>query len=288
MQLHTTHFSALGSRNEIQLYLPESTSAKEYIEPVIREINRIEKKYSRYQPDSLLSKINQNAGIQPVALDEETEGLLHYAEQCHVASNGMFDITSGILRKVWRFDKESTLPSREEISRLVPRIGWKNVFREPGGVFLRKKGMEIDFGGIGKEYAADRAAQLLQELGINHGMVNLGGDIRAVGPQADGSPWKIGIQSPAQPSAIHTIFPLYVGAIATSGSYERVITIGSKQYCHLLNPMTGWPIEDAFSSVSVIADHCMVAGSITTIAMLLGRQSGEQWLRESGLQYLAE
>jgi len=145
--------------------------------------------------------------------------------------------------------------------------------------------MEIDFGGIGKEYAADRAATVCVEHGILHGLVNLGGDVRATGPQPDGAPWRVGIRHPRRDGlAIATVL-LESGAVATSGDYERYVEIEGRRYCHILDPRTGLPVTH-WQSVSVVAPLCVMAGSCATIAMLLERD-GQTFLREQGFRYLA-
>jgi len=145
--------------------------------------------------------------------------------------------------------------------------------------------MEIDFGGIGKEYAADRAATLCIEHGIAHGLVNLGGDVRATGPQPDGAPWRVGIRHPRRAGAVLATVALEAGAVATSGDYERCFEISGRRYCHILNAGTGLPVAH-WQSVSVIAPLCVVAGSCATIAMLLEHKA-EAFLRDQGLRYLA-
>jgi thiamine biosynthesis lipoprotein len=147
-------------------------------------------------------------------------------------------------------------------------------------------GMELDFGGFGKEYAADRAATLLQEQGVKHGMVNLGGDIRLMGPRPDGRPWVIGIQHPRTPGTVMARMAVTEGALATSGDYERsFVDEDGRRYCHVLDPRTGWPVT-AWRSVSVIAPACLAAGALTTIAMLKGSEA-LAFLDQQNVGYLA-
>ena len=249
-----------------------------------QEVKRIEQKYSRYNPDSLLTLINNNAGIKPITIDPETNGLLNYAQQCFEQSDGLFDITSGILRQAWDF-KSNTLPSQENIEALLPLINWAKVTWSADSVFLPDKGMELDFGGFGKEYAADKAAEVFQRHGIHHGLVDLGGDIRIIGDKIDQSGWAIGIRDPRQPEqAIKTLL-LHQGAMTTSGNYERYMDINRQRYCHILNPKTGWPINH-WASVSIMASQCLVAGSIATMAMLFEKESAD-WLQTLQVPHLA-
>jgi thiamine biosynthesis lipoprotein len=145
-------------------------------------------------------------------------------------------------------------------------------------------GLELDLGGIVKEYAADRAATLCREFGIAHALVNLGGDIRVIGPHPDGSPWRIGIRDPHREEGVLQMLELYHGALASSGDYERCISIDGVRYGHVLNPRTGWPVRH-LAAVSVIADFCVVAGSASTIGMLM-EEDGGTWLQELGLPHL--
>nr|WP_306306195.1 FAD:protein FMN transferase [Methylomonas koyamae] len=144
--------------------------------------------------------------------------------------------------------------------------------------------MEIDFGGVVKEYAADRAAALCQAHGIRHGLVNLGGDIKVVGPRADGSPWQIGIRHPHRSGGLLDTLALAAGAVASSGDYERCITLDGVRYGHVLNPRTGWPVRH-LAAVTVIAEFCVVAGSASTIAMLK-EEDGPAWLTDLQLPHL--
>jgi thiamine biosynthesis lipoprotein len=144
-------------------------------------------------------------------------------------------------------------------------------------------GVELDFGGIGKEYAADRAAEVCSGCGIAHGLVDLGGDIRIIGPHPDGQSWTIGIRDPRRPEVAITHVELASGALATSGDYERYLEIDGRRYCHILNPRTGWPAE-GLRSVSIHAEQCMLAGSLATMAMLKGDE-GVAWLNGLGRSY---
>ena len=181
-------------------------------------------------------------------MDEETAGLLDYAWACYLKSEGLLDISSGILRRAWDF-KVGTLPEQEAIDALLPKVGlnkaaWKNpVLRFP------VPGMELDFGGIGKEYAADRAAAVCVAQGVRHGLVDLGGDITVIGPHPNGDPWRIGIQHPGRPGAVMANVEISQGALASSGDYERCITFDGRRYGHILDPRTGWPVR-GLSSVS--------------------------------------
>jgi thiamine biosynthesis lipoprotein len=260
----------MAGEHEIQLAGANDDAARRAAEDAIADVLRIEAKYSRYRDDSVTSRINTAAGHAAVDVDDETYALLNYADQCHAQSDGLFDITSGVLRRAWNFRREPPqVPSTDELAKLLPLIAWHDVEWSERSVRLPRAGMEIDFGGIGKEYAADRAATILLGHGMRHGFVNLGGDIRAIGPQLDGTPWRAGIRHPRIQEAAVAAFDLAEGALATSGDYERYFDIDGKRYCHILNPRTGMPVTH-WQSVSVAAPLCVVAGGCATIAMLRG------------------
>ncbi len=281
---HRTAFLAMASENEVQLDALREDGANTIAQAVVAEVERIEAKYSRYLPDSVVSRINAAAGIAPITVDTETEQLLSYADVCFVQSGGLFDITSGVLRKAWDFSV-ATPPENSAIERLLPLIGWDRVEREPGQIYLPIAGMEIDFGGFGKEYAVDRALRVLAGGGVKHGFVNLGGDLAAVGPRADGTPWGVGIRHPRKADTLIATLPLYSGAIATSGDYERYFEFEGQRFSHILDPRTGQPVR-GLQSVTVHAPSCLVAGSATTIAMLKGDVAGLAWLEALEVPYL--
>ena len=275
----------MAGEHEIQLAGTNADAARRAAEDAIADVLRIEAKYSRYRDDSVTSRINAAAGASAVEVDDETSALLNYADQCHTQSDGLFDITSGVLRRAWNFRRDPpAIPSPGELAQLLPLIAWRDVEWSERSVRLPRAGMEIDFGGIGKEYAADRAATILLGHGMRHGFVNLGGDIRAIGPQPDGTPWRAGIRHPRVADAAIAGFDLTEGALATSGDYERYFEIGGKRYCHILDPRTGMPVT-RWQSVSVAAPLCVVAGSCATIAMLRG-EGARAFLDAQGVAWL--
>jgi FAD:protein FMN transferase len=288
MKLHSIRFKAMGSPCELQLYLQDS-QASALGQGAQDEIMRLERKYSRYLSDSVTSRINASAGSgRAIEVDEETAGLLDYADIIYQQSEGLFDISSGILRRAWNF-KSNQLPSQTQIDQLLPLVGWRKLDWQRPLLLLPETGMELDFGGLVKEYAADAAANYCLERGIEHGLINLGGDIRVIGPHPDASPWRLGIRHPralktAMNGAIAEVH-LSHGALATSGDYERFMLINNQRYCHLLDPHTGWSIQPAFASASVIAPQCLLAGSFSTVALLKSTTEPE-WLSQSGLPYL--
>ena len=286
LALYRHSFRAMACDNDLSLYAIDERQSSAAANAAISEVKRIEAKYSRYLDDSVVSTVNRAAGGPPAMLDTETISLLNYAHTCYQQSEGLFDITSGVLRRIWNF-KLSEVPSNASIDAVLGLVGWNKVERDADSIRLPRAGMEIDFGGFGKEYAVDRAASVLASYGIANAMINLGGDMMVLGPHADGRPWGVGIRHPRTHDATLTTLALSSGAIATSGDYERFIEVDGRRYCHILNPKTGWPVEDGFQSVTVHAPTCLVAGSATTIAMLKGKTAGLAWLQALGLPYLA-
>jgi thiamine biosynthesis lipoprotein len=278
-------FTAMASSCEVRIAGLSRRRAEPLAKEAIAEVRRIETKYSRYRADSIVSRINAAAGSgRAIRVDAETAGLLDFAAQLFDGSGGLFDITSGSLRKAWDF-RAQRMPAPGEIEALLPLVGWHKLRWGNREIELPAAGMEIDFGGFGKEYAADRAATLLRERGVRHGLVNLGGDIRLVGPRLGGKPWMLAIQDPRLPDRLLAELPVRGGALATSGDYERFFERDGVRYCHVLDPRTGWPVS-SWRSVSVIAPACLAAGALTTVAMLKGADALD-FLQAQNVAFLA-
>jgi len=276
----------MAGDHEIKLFADSAATAHRAADAAIADVARIEAKYSRYRDDSVTTQINRAAGSTPIAIDAETHALLAYADRCFRLSEGRFDITSGVLRRAWDFGaRPPRVPSAEAIAAARSLIGWSRVEWDADTIRLPQSGMEIDLGGIGKEYAADRAATICIERGVVHALVNLGGDVRAVGGQPDGSPWRIGIRDPRAPERAIAGLDVVDGAVATSGDYERYFEVDGRRYCHILDPRSGMPVEH-WRSVSVVAPLCVVAGSCATIAMLL-EERALPFLDSQQVDYLA-
>ena len=274
----------MGSPCEIQLYAGNPKDARRAADTAIADVRRLEERYSRYLPDSFLSAINRVAATGgSITVDEETAGLLNYAATCYAQSEGLFDITSGILRRAWRFD-QGALPDQAHVSDLLKAVGWRRLRWAPPTLEFPTPGMELDFGGVVKEYAVDRAAALCGQAGVRHGVINLGGDIKVIGPRADGGPWRVGIRHPRHKEEVIRTIALREGALASSGDYERCIVLDGVRYGHVLNPKSGWPVRH-LAAVSVVGDFCVVAGSASTIAMLK-EDKGPAWLEGLGLPHL--
>lgn len=274
----------MGGLCEVVLAAQSLAHAQSLAMPAIDEVHRIERKYSRYTGDSVVSEINAQAGGSPVECDEETLSLLGFAAQLHKQSDGLFDITSGVLRRAWNFDVP-VVPSEASLAPLLALVGWGLVEVSAGRVRLTLRGMELDFGGFGKEYAADRAAHVLDQAGVRHGYTNLAGDMRFLGPKPSGEPWMIGIQDPRVRGRVVATLPMSQGGLATSGDYERYFELDGRRYCHVLNPFTGMPVTH-WRTVSVTAPMAVISGCCSTVAMLKQGQ-GLGFLRACGFDFLA-
>ena len=282
-------FKAMASPCEILLEVKKAGEARQLVQLASEEALRVERKFSRYRQDNLIYQINQAQG-QPVKVDTETAFLLDYAQQCYEMSEGLFDITSGVLREIWHFDGSDHIPATAAVAVLLPRVGWNKLkWQRP---FLTvPAGMEIDLGGIGKEYAVDRTAQQLQQHTDASLLINYGGDLVATGARRDGSGWLVGVEDPqhavSSPGAKQTAktqYELVRGGIATSGDARRYLLKDGVRYSHILEPRNGWPVSNAPHSVTVAAGTCTEAGILATLAMLHG-EAAEEFLQQQEVTY---
>lgn len=274
-------FKAMASPCEVIIETDERDEAETIVKAVAAETWRIEKKFSRYSDDNITFKINNSNG-EVIEVDAETARLLDFSDQLFHMSDGMFDVSSGVLRKVWRFDQSDNIPSQHQIDELLAVIGWDKVSWNNPELELAP-GMEIDLGGLGKEYAVDRCAQLVREISPASALINLGGDITITQSRKDGTRWTIGRIS-SDPSAPVGVIKLKQGALATSGDEHRFLEKDGKRYCHILNPKTGWPVEDPPHTVSVAAPTCIEAGMLSTFALLQGNKA-EEFLKAQKVPY---
>ena len=274
-------FQAMGSPCEILVESGSDAETEQVGDIASSEAWRIEDRFSRYLDGNIVAQINSAAG-KPVEVDAETAALLDFSATLSELSGGRFDITSGVLREVWHFDGSDRVPSDDAVAAVLRRVGWHRVdWQAP--ILRLELGMEIDLGGIGKEYAADRVAALVRDASPRGALVNLGGDLAVARTRTDGSPWKVGIESVESPGA-DAMIELSAGALATSGDARRFLVNNGVRYGHILDPTTGWPVADAPRSVTVAADTCTQAGMLSTLAMLKGADA-EIFLAEEGVQH---
>lgn len=274
-------FSAMASPCEVLVDTDEAMVAERIGRLAETEALRIERKFSRYRNDSVVAAINCS-GIDGMELDSETANLIDYAAHCHQLSGGLFDITSGVLRKVWRFDGSDRVPSPDAVDVIMPFVGWSKVaWRNPH--LALQPGMEIDLGGLGKEYAVDQAAEKILRAAAEPTLVNFGGDLRATKPRRSGRPWRAAIESVDAPSSSDGALDFFQGALATSGDARRFLLKDGVRYSHILDPRTGWPVKDPPRSVTVAGATCMEAGLLSTLAMLQGEHA-EGFLKTEGVR----
>jgi len=288
IKLYRQHFLSMGCPCEIGVFSADAKQAESAMAGAENEVHRLDKKYSHFREDSYITRLQitarQAGGVE---VDTETASLLDYAATQFEISQGLFDITAGRLARLWH--RRESLPSDTELSSALRLTGWAKLQWQSPRLSM-PKGMQLELGGIVKEYAADRAALLLRRNGMHSAYVELGGDIHITGPRADGKPWNMGIRNPDQQrhqtgTAMAGI-PVNCGGLATSGDYERASIIDGKRYGHIINPTTGWPVN-SFQCVSVLAPSCLLAGSLSTLAMLMCHEDGLNMLDESGLTWLA-
>lgn len=277
---YKAEFSCMASPCEVVLHQADAEQARPALLAAAEEARRIERKFSRYRRGNILHTINQSAG-RPVEVDGETARLLDYGQLCWELSEGLFDLSSGVLRMVWHFDGSDRVPRAEDVARVQKRVGWDRVHWQ-APYFSMPSGMELDFGGIGKEYAVDRVCERLMERNLGPVLVNFGGDLRVSGRRIDGQPWRVGIDNGVGEQ--QGILALSEGALATSGDQRKFLYKDGRRYSHVLNPLSGWPVVGAPAAVTVAAPHCLEAGSLATLALLQGERA-EEFLREQHAKY---
>jgi thiamine biosynthesis lipoprotein len=279
--LYNKAFPIMGGQGSLRFVDDRGGAAAEALASrAMEETERIERKYSRYLESSLISRINRSAGRTPVAVDEETVALVEEALSLARGTQGAFDPTSGVLRRVWNW-KGGRVPDRREIDALLPLVNYRDVSVSHGTVFLRREGMELDLGGVGKEYAADRAARVLRDAGVESAIVNLGGDVACVRARGDGKPWKIGILDPRDRERCRFSVRLsWDGGVATSGDYERCFVHEGRRYHHILDARTGWPAR-GIAAVTVVAPDAFRAGLAASASFLLGPEDGLRYLEHA-------
>ena len=246
-------------------------------------LEALEARYSRYRAESIVSVINQRAGSGIFTeVDPETQALLDLAGRLWDTSGGLFDITSGPLRQAWDFRAGGGAhPAQIELT--LPLVGWEQIEWRGSSIHLPTPGVEIDLGGLAKEYAVDCAISLMRNLKVTSAMIELAGDVATIG-DSNNTPWRVGIQDPEGTGSLCAV-QLSNAAIATSGNYARRIDFEGKHYGHLLNPKTGWPVEGP-TSVSVLDSHCLTAGAVATVACLHSEKDARAWLEHAALPWL--
>jgi thiamine biosynthesis lipoprotein len=279
-------FYAMASPCEVLCKTDTAGQAKDLTELAATEVWRIEDKFSRYRDDNIIARIN-SADAVAVDVDSETAQLIDFSATLFELSDGKFDITSGVLRRIWTFDGGHEIPDRKVVQQVLELVGWSKVTWRDHRLQI-EAGMQIDLGGVGKEYAVDRAATLLREATQVSCLVNLGGDLAVTRRTPDGRPWTVGIEGLNTTAELPaSLLKLHVGALATSGDARRYLLKDGMRYSHILDARNGWPVADAPRSITVAADTCTQAGMLSTLGMLQGN-AAESFLEEQGVDYWCE
>ncbi len=266
----------MGSRFEITVIAGNKAEADEYIDLAVTEIVRIEKLISSWDPNSQTSEINRNAGLKAVTVNRELFSLIQRAIKISEITDGAFDISYASMDRIWKFDGSmNEMPSEEEIKASVAKVGFKNILLDEKNstVFLKKSGMKIGFGAIGKGYAADKAKDLLLSKGVPGGIINASGDMNTWGKQPDGREWMVALTNPLNKDQAFALLPIREGAVVTSGDYEKFVQFNGVRYSHIINPKTGYP-GTGIISVSVFAPKAELADALATSVFVLGKNVG--------------
>lgn len=267
----------MGNNFTITVVAENEKTGNQNIKLAVEEIRRIEKLLTTYKGDSQTNMINENAGIKPIKVDLEVFNLIERCIGISKVTQGAFDISYGSIDKsLWNFDKAMTeLPDAETAKKMVHLIDYRNITldKENTTVFLKEKGMRIGFGGIGKGYAAEMAKKILIKNNVQNGIINASGDLSAWGLQPNGKRWTIGVADPDSPNAAFSYMEISNKAVATSGNYEKFVTINGKKYSHTIDPKTGLPIT-GIKSVTIIASNAEFADAMATPIAVMGIKAG--------------
>ena len=270
-------FAAMGTKCSVLFHGATPSVSKDFCREVTAWVADFEARYSRFIPDSLIGRINAAAGEHWVEIDAETDHLFGFCGELVFFTRGAFDPTSMPLIKLWNWkQKPPVIPDAASIKAARELVGWTKVQRRPGAVFLPLKGMCIDLGGIGKEYAVDRVTNLAIEHGLPNVLIDFGQDVRARGAAPERNHWRVGLEDAAKPGQCWVALKATDHAVATSGDYLRCFEYQGRRYGHVVDPRDGYPVNNGCRAVSVIAPSCTLAGILTTSAMILGPKEGLQ------------
>lgn len=279
--LRKLSFAALGTNCEVQYSAPGGeTQAAHFERAVTSWVGTFEAKYSRFRSDSLLSRINAAAGQEWVSVDAEMEALLKLCDTLHFMTQGVLDPTALPLLRLWNYRTDNPrLPTDSEIEAARRLVGWKNVQRSQGKIFLPEPGMALDFGGFGKEYAVDMAAQIAVQSGISNALVDFGHDLKALGQPPDRPAWHIGLEDPLRPETTSGSIAVIGKGVASSGDYIRRMIVGGRRYGHIVDPRSGRPVANGCLQATVVTGSCLQAGALSTTAFVLGVTKGIEFIQ---------
>ncbi len=275
--LHRLTFRAMSTECRVHLHGASTSTVQEFLREVVRWVAEFEARYSRFIPDSVIGRINAAAGEHWVEIDAETERLFTLCHELAFFTRGAFDPTALPLIKLWNWKAQPPVAPDEAAVRAARElVGWNKVRRRPGGIFLPRAGMCLDLGGIGKEYAVDQVVNLALARGIPNVLVDFGHDVRVHGHAPDKKHWWIGLEDANRPGQCWAGVAVSDHAVATSGDYVRNFQLNGRRFGHILDPRTGYPVDNGCHAVSVIAPSCTIAGILATTALILGPKEGLQ------------
>ena len=248
-------------------------------EAIFDELKRVEDLTSFHKPSGL-GRINSAAGTDPVQAEPELLQLIGQGLRVAQETQGAFDPTVGSITRIWQFSGgEPRLPDAAEIAQALKRVGWDKVKLDPaaGMILLSESGMALDLGGIAKGYTLDRASEVIKKLGISSALVNLGGDILAVGQRSPGKPWRVGVQDPRNETGMVAVASLKDRVIVTSGDYQRFFINNGNRYHHILDPQTGYPAP-GLQSVTLVAPNGSTAEPLAVAVFVMGVEHGLKYI----------
>lgn len=281
-EVYTRTLKLMGSRFDISVVAETQTEGDGYIDMAVAEISRIERLISSWDSNSQTSKINKNAGIQPVVVDDELFQLIARALKISELTDGAFDISYASMDKVWFFDGSMTeMPSEAAIKQSVAKVGYHHIVlnAEQHSVYLDLEGMKIGFGAIGKGYAADKAKALLIENGVKAGIINASGDLNTWGMQPDGKDWMVAIVNPLNKDKVFSWMPVHNSAVVTSGNYEKYVKFNNVLYTHIIDPRTGYP-STGILSATVFTANAELADALATSIFVMGVETGLDFINQ--------
>jgi len=275
-------WAALGTQCELQFVCDNATRALAFQNAAVSWVENFEARYSRFRPQSEISRINDAAGKREVAIDGEMERILDVCAAIWRMTEGILDVTALPLMRLWNYRAPSPqIPQRDAIEAARAKVGWGKVQRRVGFVFLPLEGMSIDLGGWGKEYAVDAVIDLAREHEIESGLIDFGHDVRAWGAPLGKPAWHIGLEDPDHPGTHRGSIALLDRAVASSGDYLRNFSAGGRRFGHIIDPRTGEPVANGCVQTTVIAPSCLQAGILSTTAFILGPRGGLSLIQNS-------
>ena len=276
---HRLAFRAMGTQCQVDFACESGPRAREFKADVLAWVESFEARFSRFRPESLVSRINARAGREAVELDDEAESLFGLVDWYHWSTGGLFDPSALPLLALWDYHNPAAqVPKPEAVAAARAKVGWKKVVHKDRKLFLPEPGMGIDVGGIGKEYAVDCVLQMGQACGFPSIHVNFGNDLRVFGPAPQGGPWLVGLEDPRHPGECWGGLAVTKQAVTTSGDYLRFFSVDGRRFGHILDPRTGWPVANGCGSVTVVAPTCTEAGVLSTTAFIMGAEEGFRFI----------